>query len=179
VNPAAHQELLRYVAEIHGARSAANFDWAMRKRLFAGIDLEGKTMLDIGCGHGRMGLWAAARGARRVVGLEPEAEGSSSGMQEAFDAAARRVGLANRVELVTKPLQEYEIAERFDVVLLAGSFRRSEARSPVFMGLGPLCGRSRVAKVMPCHWGGDHLWSWYGKARRLVSRSHNQDEGEG
>jgi len=76
-------------------------------------------MLDIGCGNGRMGLWAAARGARRVVGLEPEAEGSSSGMQEAFDAAARRVGLADRVELVTKPLQEYETAERFDVVLLA------------------------------------------------------------
>lgn len=121
MNAAAHQELLRYFAEIHGARSAANFDWVMRKGLFAGIDLEGKTMLDIGCGHGRMGLWAAAHGAYRVVGLEPEAEGSSRGMQDAFDAAARRVGLADSVELVTKPLQEYETNERFDVVLLAAS----------------------------------------------------------
>jgi len=121
-NREAHQALLRYYAEVHGARSAANFDWAMRERLFAGIQLEGKTMLDVGCGHGRMGLWASAQGARRVVGLEPEVEGSSSGMQEAFSSAARRVGLEDRVELVTQPLQNYDPgSERFDLVLLAAS----------------------------------------------------------
>ena len=35
-------------------------------------------------------------------------------------------------------------------IRLVGSFRRFEARSPVFVGLMPLCGRLRVAKVMTC-----------------------------
>lgn len=122
MNPAAHRALLDQYASLHGARSAANLDWALRHKLFAGVDLEGKTMLDVGCGTGQMGLWAAAHGARRVVGLEPEMEGSSAGMQEAFRRTAGQLGLEDRVELVTARLQDYDPGqERFDVVLLAAS----------------------------------------------------------
>jgi SAM-dependent methyltransferase len=122
VNPDAVRALLRHYAGVHGARSAANFDWALRRKLFAGVDLEGKTMLDIGCGDGRMGLWAAAHGARRVVGLEPEVDGSRAGMQEAFRRTARQIGLEDTMELVTARLQDYDAGhERFDIVLLAAS----------------------------------------------------------
>ena len=122
VNPDAATALLRSYAGVHGARSAANFDWALRRKLFDGVDLEGKTMLDIGCGNGRMGLWAAAHGARRVVGLEPEVDGSSAGMQESFRSTARRIGLQDSVELVTARLQDYDPGhERFDIVLLTAS----------------------------------------------------------
>jgi SAM-dependent methyltransferase len=122
VNPDAARALLRYYAGVHGARSAANFDWALRRKLFAGVDLEGKTMLDIGCGDGRMGLWAAAHGARRVIGLEPEVDGSSAGMQESFRRTARQIGLEERVQLVTARLQDFDAGhERFDIVLLTAS----------------------------------------------------------
>jgi SAM-dependent methyltransferase len=133
VNREAHQELLRSYAEVHGARSAANFDWRARG-LFAGIDLQDKAMLDIGCGAGHMGLWVAAHGARCVVGLEPEAEGSRSGVQQAFLDAARRVGLADRFELVAQPLQEYEeVNERFDIVLLAASINHLDEAACVHL----------------------------------------------
>ena len=122
MNAAAHQLLLQQYAGVHGARKASNFDWGVRNKLFAGLDLEGRTLLDVGCGTGHIGLWAAAQGARRVVGLEPEVEGSSAGMQDSFRRTARDVGLEDSVELVTSRLQDYDPgSERFDVVLLAAS----------------------------------------------------------
>lgn len=79
-------------------------------------------MLDVGCGTGHVGFWAAAQGARRVVGLEPEVEGSSAGMQESFRRTAREIGLEDSVELVTARLQDYDAGnERFDVIVLAAS----------------------------------------------------------
>lgn len=132
INRDAHRALLSYYAGMHGKMSAANFDWALRHKLFAGIDFEGKTMLDVGCGDGCMGLWAAAHGARHVVGLEPEVDGSSAGMQEAFHRAARRVGLEDRVELVTARLQDYDAGqEGFDVVLLAASINHLDEEACV------------------------------------------------
>jgi SAM-dependent methyltransferase len=122
VNAAAHQLLLQQYANVRGPRKAENFDWAVRNKLFAGVDLEGRTLLDVGCGTGHIGLWAAAHGARRVVGLEPQVEGSSAGMQDSFRRTTREVGLEDRVELVTTRLQDYHAGnERFDVVLLAAS----------------------------------------------------------
>lgn len=122
MNAAAHQLLLQQYASVRGTRKAENFDWALRNKLFVGVDLEGRTLLDAGCGSGNIGLWAAAQGARRVVGLEPEMEGSSVGMQNSFRRTARAVGLEDSVELVTVRLQDYDAGnERFDVVLLAAS----------------------------------------------------------
>lgn len=122
MNAAAQRLLLQQFASVHGARSAANFDWSLRHKLFAGVDLEDRTLLDVGCGAGHVGFWAAAHGARRVVGLEPEVEGSSAGVQESFRRIARAVGVEDSVELVTARLQDCNLAnERFDVVLLAAS----------------------------------------------------------
>lgn len=118
----ARRILLQQYARVYGARKAANFDWSVREKLFAGVDLEGKTMLDVGCGAGYVALWAAAHGARRVVGLEPEVEGSRTGMQDSFRRTAHALGLDDRVTLSTARLQDYDAGEeRFDVVLLAAS----------------------------------------------------------
>lgn len=89
--------------------------------LFDGIDLRGKTLLDIGAGEGQHSFYAASAGARNVVSLEPEAEGSQTGMQQRFERARSLLGL-QQVDLVASRLQDYESGgQTFDVVLLHAS----------------------------------------------------------
>ena len=89
--------------------------------LFDGISLQGKTMLDIGAGGGRCSFYAACAGARRVVALEPQAEGSRADAVDRFSRTARELGL-EQVGLVRHRLQDYEPrGEMFDIVLLGGS----------------------------------------------------------
>jgi SAM-dependent methyltransferase len=91
------------------------------RQLFAGIDLRGKKLLDVGAGTGVHSFYAASAGAMRVVSLEPEAAGSSAGVRAAFAGAAARLEL-DQVELVPQTIQEYDPAgEQFDVVLLHSS----------------------------------------------------------
>lgn len=129
---AALEAVLAAHAAQYGQRSAANFDFAMRSKLMRGVDLEGRRVLDVGCGEGRMALWMAARGARHVVGLEPEVEGSSEGMQDAFRRGAEQAGLEDRVQLVTTRLQDYDPGEaRFDVLLLCASINHLDEQACV------------------------------------------------
>jgi 16S rRNA G966 N2-methylase RsmD len=89
--------------------------------LFRGVDLTGKTMLDIGAGDGLNSLYAACMGASNVVCLEPEAAGSSTGAVEAFERAASLLE-QKQVQFVPQPLQDYEAADdSFDVLLLHAS----------------------------------------------------------
>jgi SAM-dependent methyltransferase len=105
--------------------------------LFDGIDLEDKTMLDVGAGDGRYSFYAACLGARRVVSLEPEAAGSRVGMQERFRWAASTLG-AQDVELVPQRLQDYEPrGEDFDVVLLHGSINHLDEQACIGLHRDP------------------------------------------
>jgi SAM-dependent methyltransferase len=89
--------------------------------LFDGIDLRDKTLLDIGAGDGRYSFYAACAGARRVVILEPEAEGSQAGVQQKVARTASLAGL-EQIEVVHQRLQDYDSgSETFDVLLLHGS----------------------------------------------------------
>jgi SAM-dependent methyltransferase len=118
---AAMTALLAVYAERHGRRSAANFDWMMRNCFFHDIELRGRAVLDVGSGTGDMALWAAANDAT-AVGLEPEADGSSGGMQATFAATAARVGLGDRATLLPQTLDAYAPhAPRFDVILMAAA----------------------------------------------------------
>jgi SAM-dependent methyltransferase len=86
--------------------------------LFRGVQLDGAAMLDVGAGDGRYSFYAAAAGARRVVALEPEIEGSTAGVREQFRHVAGLLGL-DSVELRTEPFQEFDAgSERFDVLFL-------------------------------------------------------------
>jgi len=89
--------------------------------LFRGIDFTNKRVLDIGGGNGVHSLYAACRGAKKVVCLEPEADGSSSGVIEEFHRLNERLKRNNAtIEPVT--FQAFEPGgDTFDVILLHNS----------------------------------------------------------
>lgn len=96
--------------------SHAHFvQWSFENYLFPGIDFVGKRFLDIGGGAGAHSLYAACQGAQEVVCLEPETEGSSAGMQQAFNERAQYLGVEN-ARLVPLTFQEYEADAPFDIV---------------------------------------------------------------
>ena len=91
------------------------------KTLFEGINFENKRVLDIGGGSGLHSLYAAYRGAKEVVCLEPEAEGSCPGANEKFRKLSRNLEL-NNVTLEPITIQDFEPeGKRFDIILLQNS----------------------------------------------------------
>src|SRR5688572_13867729 len=54
------------------------------RQLFDGVNLADADVLDIGSGAGLNGFYAACRGARDVVCLEPEVNGSTAGVRGKF-----------------------------------------------------------------------------------------------
>ena len=83
-------------------------------RLLAGIDLHGKTVLDIGCGSGGItALLAKEYGAAKVVGIDVE----EPVCQQARETVAR-AGVGDRVEIQqVLPANPFPIGdETFDIV---------------------------------------------------------------
>jgi SAM-dependent methyltransferase len=101
--------------------------------LFRGVDLDNKAVLDIGGGEGLLTFYAAARGARRLVCLEPEADGSSAGVLEKIGRLKTVLGGQN-VEFKPITLQAYAPeGEKFDVILLHQSINHLD--EPACIGL--------------------------------------------
>lgn len=92
------------------------------KTLLGKIDFANKRVLDIGGGNGLHSFYAACSGAKKVVCLEPEAQGSRSGVNRTFQRLKTSLS-ANNVHLVPLTLQDYEPEEgdKFDIVLLQNS----------------------------------------------------------
>jgi SAM-dependent methyltransferase len=88
--------------------------------VFAGTDLEGKRMLDIGGGRGIYSFYAAAAGAREVVCLEPEAAGVSANVKGHFEQIRSEFPGAP-VTLDTRTIQEFSSPAPFDAVLMYAS----------------------------------------------------------
>lgn len=76
-------------------------------------------VLDIGGGNGLFSFYAAQRGAREVVCLEPESSGGLAGMNDRFVHIRNQLGLDDRVRLEPIPLQAFAAPDNhFDIVLL-------------------------------------------------------------
>lgn len=89
--------------------------------LFDGIDFKNKRVLDIGGGAGLHSFYAASRGAQKVVCLEPEEDGCSSGVIDKFNKLKNLLEYDN-VELRPLTLQAFEAeGQSFDVILLYNS----------------------------------------------------------
>jgi SAM-dependent methyltransferase len=89
--------------------------------LFEEVHFPNKRVLDIGGGRGIYSFYAACNGARDVVCLEPESDGSSSGVREKFRELQGLLRL-NNVVLEEVTLQAFRPeGEAFDIVILHNS----------------------------------------------------------
>jgi SAM-dependent methyltransferase len=77
-------------------------------------------VLDVGGGRGLLTFYAAWRGAAKPVCLEPLAQGSRKDEDAEFKRCQEELGLEN-VQLSRERLQDYDAANKFDVVLLHNS----------------------------------------------------------
>lgn len=77
--------------------------------------IEGKSVLDIGCGPGHYAITLAQRGARDVLGID-----FAEGMLHLATAHARHVGVADRVEFRKADFFKFTAHRPFDYVILMG-----------------------------------------------------------
>lgn len=98
--------------------------------IFKGISFEEKAMLDIGSGIGLYSLYAACRGAREVICLEPEAAGSDIGITEKFQKTLSSLQLSDRVKLEPTTIQNFNPnCRKFDIILLHNSINHLDEES--------------------------------------------------
>jgi hypothetical protein len=144
--------------------SLHNLSWHLRS-LFDGVPLAGRRMLDVGGGDGIHSFHAACEGAREVVCLEPEDDGSTAGARERFRRIGEEIG-CGQVHLEPVTLQAYAPAESgFDVVLmhdsinhlddwacehLRGEERARDAYRQIFAKLASLCAPGATLIVCDC-----------------------------
>ena len=91
------------------------------KTLFKDIALENKRVLDIGGGSGLHSFYAACMGAKEIVCLEPETEGSRFGMGAKFRKLGGILGY-DQVRFESVTFQAFEpMGKQFDIILLHNS----------------------------------------------------------
>lgn len=86
--------------------------------LFQDVFFTGRSMIDIGGGSGLYSFYAAIRGAKHIICLEPEMEGSTKGTLEKFKQLSASLSL-NNVSLQPIRFQEFDPGDQtFDIILL-------------------------------------------------------------
>lgn len=93
------------------------------KDVFKNIELTDKNVLDIGGGIGILSFFSAINGARNIVCLEPESDGSSSGMIDQFNKFKNKLHASLPITHLPLTLQQYlkKPTCSFDVVILNNS----------------------------------------------------------
>jgi|HubBroStandDraft_1064217.scaffolds.fasta_scaffold01250_13 2-polyprenyl-3-methyl-5-hydroxy-6-metoxy-1,4-benzoquinol methylase len=77
--------------------------------------IEGKTILDIGCGPGHFSTALAQRGAKKVLGVD-----FADSMIQLAKERAEQGGVVDRCEFRTVDFHNYEFRERFDYSIVMG-----------------------------------------------------------
>lgn len=103
-----------------GHHNVPAFMYAL-EALFDGIDWGGKSVLEIGSGRGLMALYMGMQGPARVVSMEPEMVGATSGVIADQRKRVEALGATN-VEVLAADFNTWEPAgAQFDVILSKAS----------------------------------------------------------
>ena len=86
--------------------------------LFSGITFANNSMLDIGSGSGLFSLYASFIGAKPVIALEPELEGSKKGVSRKFNHISDYLGLEDIILQRVSFQEFYPEDKTFDIILL-------------------------------------------------------------
>jgi hypothetical protein len=115
-------DLAGYVTEhkLFGRRGFIGLNWHCRE-LLAGVDPRGGHALEIGAGDGMISLWLLHAGARSVVSLEPEGDGSTNGVGARAAAHRRALGLDGDWTWRAETLQAYAPDRAFRVIVSQNS----------------------------------------------------------
>ena len=99
--------------------------------LFENIQLQDKTLLDVGGGIGYHSFYAAVNGAKKVVCLEPESDGSRSGMIDKFNEFKSALLQHLPIEHLPITLQTYkeQVADKYDIVLMHSSINHLDEQA--------------------------------------------------
>lgn len=114
--------------------------------VFRDIPVTGRV-LDIGCGRGALALWAALHGASCVVGLEPEAAGSTAGSAVILGRLIDELGLGHRVQLLPLRLEDLDAAGQFDLAILYDVVNHLDETAVVHLHRDPSAVDAYVAKL--------------------------------
>lgn len=133
-------------------------------RRLGAVDFRGKTVLDIGCGHGALSLHAAQQGAARVVGVDIESV--------AIDFARRNIDLnypqfSSVIRFHNGPLEE--VTDSFDLAVSKDSFEHIDDLSGMMRSIAARLndGGVLVTGFSPLYFSpfGDHGRYWCGSRR--------------
>lgn len=111
------ESLLQQYRDKDGHDNQPGYEYYL-KQLLGGIDLTGKRVMEIGSGRGLLSLYCGLQGAEKVVSIEPEMDGSTSGVvQEQLDRI-EAMGLKN-VEMRREDFNEMEFeTSEFDLIIM-------------------------------------------------------------
>jgi 2-polyprenyl-3-methyl-5-hydroxy-6-metoxy-1,4-benzoquinol methylase len=77
--------------------------------------IEGRTVLDVGCGPGHYSITLAQRGAGRVIGID-----FAEGMLKLASQHAAQAGVSDRCDFRVADFATFTAPERFDYVIVMG-----------------------------------------------------------
>lgn len=77
--------------------------------------IEGRTVLDVGCGPGHYAVTLAQKGAKEVCGID-----FANRMLDLAIENAERAGVADRCQFIAADFHQYPIQDHFDYVIVMG-----------------------------------------------------------
>jgi len=114
------KELLAYLERKHSTRLVSRLKYCFDLH-FDSLSVENRSVLEIGAGRGYLAALCLARGACRVVALDPEKDGSTKGVNEQFTSLTESVALGNGIEYLPMSLEKFILTgrkETFDYILM-------------------------------------------------------------
>lgn len=119
-------------------RRGIAFDYYCRRQLFREVPVQGKRLLDIGCGNGRYTLWSGVEGAEEAVGLEPCSDGSSGNRAVTEGRSAIAALELRNVRIEEKRLESLNGHDgQWDIVLLHATVNHLDETACINLCNGP------------------------------------------